>query len=77
MIRFKNSRFADEDPARVLGDVEIPRLGTPASVPDPPAFGAASIISSGSLMKKNHYHIELAPEDAWITERRGKRRSIR
>lgn len=66
-IRFKNSRFVDDDLAgQVLGEVEIPQVGEVSlisfdphpNLPPHPYFEWFSI-------RKNHYRIELAPEDAW------------
>ena len=68
VIRFKNSRFADEDlAAQVLGDVEIPQVGDVSLISfDPHPHLVPHPYIEWFSMKKNHYRIELAPEDAWI-----------
>jgi hypothetical protein len=68
MIRFKNSRFADEDLAgHVLGDVEIPQIGDVSLISfDPHPHLVPHPYIEWFSMKENHYRIELAPEDAWI-----------
>ncbi|MBS0178909.1 MAG: hypothetical protein JSR20_09125 [Nitrospira sp.] len=68
VIRFKNSRFADEDlAAQVLGDVEIPQVGDASLISfDPHPHLVPHPYIEWFSMKKNHYRIELAPEDAWI-----------
>ncbi|MDR4475760.1 MAG: hypothetical protein R3B11_07075 [Nitrospira sp.] len=68
VIRFKNSRFADEDLAgQVLGDVEIPQIGDASLISfDPHPHLVPHPYIEWFSMKKNHYRIELAPEDAWI-----------
>ena len=67
-IRFRNSRFEDEDLAgQVLGDFEIPQVGEVSLISfDPhPMLSPHPYIEWFSL-GKNHYRIELAPGDAWI-----------
>jgi len=67
-IRFRNSRFADEDLAgQVLGDIEIPQVGEVSLISfDPhPMLSPHPYIEWFSL-RNNHYRIELAPNDAWI-----------
>ena len=68
VIRFKNSRFADEDlAAQVLGDVETPQVGDASLISfDPHPHLVPHPYIEWFSMKKNHYRIELAPEDAWI-----------
>ncbi|MBS0170347.1 MAG: hypothetical protein JSR62_08310 [Nitrospira sp.] len=68
VIRFKNSRFADEDLAgQVLGDVEIPQIGDASLISfDPHPHLVPHPYIEWFSMKKNHYRIELIPEDAWI-----------
>lgn len=68
VIRFKNSRFADEDlAAQVLGDVEIPQVGDASLISfDPHPHLVPHPYIEWFSMKKNHYRIELASEDAWI-----------
>lgn len=70
VIRFRNSRFADEEIAgHVLGDVEMPQVGDVSLISfDPhPNLPPHPYIEWFSL-RKNHYRIELAPEDAWVAE---------
>ena len=67
-IRFRNSRYEDEEIAgHVLGDVESPQVGDVSLISfDPhPHLSPHPYIEWFSL-RKNHYRIELAPEDAWI-----------
>ena len=68
VIRFKNSRFADEDLAgQVLGDVEIPQIGEVSLIAfDPHPHLVPHPYFEWFSLRKNHYRIELAPEDAWI-----------
>ena len=68
VIRFKNSRFADEDLAgQVLGDVEIPQIGEVSLISfDPHPHLVPHPYIEWFSMRKNHYRIELVPEDAWI-----------
>ena len=67
-IRFVNRNFADEDLAgHVLGDFEVPQIGEASLISfDPhPMLSPHPYIEWFSI-QKNHYRIELAPEDAWI-----------
>lgn len=67
-IRFRNSRFEDEDLAgHALGDFEIPQVGEVSLISfDPhPNLPPHPYIEWFSILK-NHYRIELSPEDAWI-----------
>ncbi len=68
VIRFQNSRFADEDLAgQVLGDVEIPQIGEVSLISfDPHPHLVPHPYFEWFSMRKNHYRIELVPEDAWI-----------
>ena len=68
VIRFKNSRFADEDLAgQVLGDVESPQIGDASLISfDPHPHLVPHPYIEWFSMRKNHYRIELVPEDAWI-----------
>ena len=68
VIRFKNSRFVDEDlAAQVLGDVEIPQVGDASLISfDPHPHLVPHPYIEWFSMRKNHYRIELVPEDAWI-----------
>ncbi len=67
-IQFRNSRFADEDLAgHVLGDLEVPQVGDVGLISfDPHPHLAPHPYIEWFSMRKNHYRIELAPEDAWI-----------
>ena len=67
-IRFHNSRFEDEDLAgQALGDFEIPQVGEVSLISfDPhPNLLPHPYIEWFSL-RKNHYRIELNPNDASI-----------
>ncbi|MDQ6735873.1 MAG: hypothetical protein M3Z35_17460 [Nitrospirota bacterium] len=67
-IRFCNSRFEDEDLAgHALGDFEIPQVGEVSLISfDPhPNLLPHPYIEWFSI-RKNHYRIELNPEDAAI-----------
>lgn len=67
-IRFRNSKFEDDDMAgHVLGDLEIPQVGEVSLISfDPhPNLTPHPYIEWFSI-RKNHYRIELAPEDAQI-----------
>lgn len=67
-IRFRNSRFEDDElAAQVLGDLESPQVGTVNLISfDPhPNLQPHPYIEWFS-MRKNHYRIELTPGDAWI-----------
>ena len=68
VVRFKNSRFADEDLAgQVLGDVEIPQVGEVSLISfDPHPHLVPHPYFEWFSSRKNHYRIELLPEDAWI-----------
>jgi hypothetical protein len=68
VICFKNSRFADEDLAgQVLGDVESPQVGDASLISfDPHPHLVPHPYIEWFSMRKNHYRIELVPEDAWI-----------
>ncbi|MBA2251211.1 MAG: hypothetical protein H0W13_00695 [Nitrospirales bacterium] len=67
-IRFHNSRFEDEDLAgHALGDFETPQVGEVSLISfDPhPNLSPHPYIEWFSI-RKNHYRIELDPEDASI-----------
>ena len=68
VIRFRNSRFADEDLAgQVLGDVEMPQIGEVSLISfDPHPHLVPHPYFEWFSTRKNHYRIELLPEDAWI-----------
>ncbi len=68
VIRFRNSRFEDEDmAAQVIGDMENPQIGTVNLISfDPhPNLIPHPYIEWFSL-RKNHYRFELNPGEAWI-----------
>ena len=68
IIQFRNSRFADEDLAgQVLGDFEVPQIGDVSLISfDPHPHLPPHPYLEWFSTRKNHYRIELAPEDAWI-----------
>ena len=68
VIRFRNRRFADEDLAgQVLGDVEVPQIGEVSLISfDPHPHLVPHPYFEWFSKRKNHYRIELLPEDAWI-----------
>ena len=68
VIRFRNSRFEDEDmAAQVIGDMENPQNGTVNLISfDPhPNLTPHPYVEWFSL-RKNHYRFELNPGEAWI-----------
>ena len=68
VIQFRNSRFEDEELAgQVIGDIENPQIGTVNLISfDPHPHLVPHPYFEWFSMRKNHYRIELAPEDAWI-----------
>ena len=68
VIRFRNSRFEDEDmAAQVIGDMENPQIGTVNLISfDPhPNLTPHPYVEWFSL-RNNHYRFELNPGEAWI-----------
>lgn len=67
-IRFKNSKFVDDDLAgHSLGDFEIPQVGEVSLISfDPHPNLTPHPYIEWFSNKKNHYRIELAPEDARV-----------
>ena len=68
VIRFRNSRFEDDETAvSVIGDMENPQLGTAYVISfDPhPNLVPHPYVEWFSL-RKNHYRFELNPDDAWV-----------
>ncbi len=67
-IRFRNSKFSDDDLAgQVLGDFESPQVGEVSLI----SFDPHPLLSPHPYMewfsvRKNHYRIELAPGEAWV-----------
>lgn len=68
LIQFRNSRFEDEDLAgHALGDIEVPQIGDVSLVSfDPHPHLTPHPYIEWFSARKNHYRIELTPEDAWI-----------
>jgi hypothetical protein len=68
LICFRNSRFADEDlAAQVLGDLEIPQIGDASLISfDPHPHLLPHPYIEWFSLRKNHYRLELEPQDAWI-----------
>lgn len=67
-IRFRNSRFEDDDMAgHALGDLEIPQVGEVSLISfDPHPNLAPHPYIEWFSIRRNHYRIELAPEDASV-----------
>ena len=67
-IRFKNSKFEDDDLAgHSLGDFEIPQVGEVSLISfDPHPNLTPHPYVEWFSVNKNHYRIELAPDDARI-----------
>lgn len=67
-IRFKNSLFEDEEVAgQVLGDFEIPQVGEVSLISfDPHPMLSPHPYIEWFSVNKNHYRIELKPDEAWI-----------
>jgi hypothetical protein len=70
MICFRNSRFADDELAgQVLGDLESPQIGDVSLISfDPHPHLAPHPYVEWFSLRKNHYRIELTPEDAWVAK---------
>jgi hypothetical protein len=70
VIRFRNSRFEDEDVAvQVLGDMENPQLGTVYLISfDPHPNLMPHPYVEWFSQKREHYRFELSPGDAWIAQ---------
>ena len=68
VIRFRNSRFEDDETAgQVIGDMENPQIGTAYVISlDPhPNLVPHPYVEWFSL-RKDHYRFELSPDDAWV-----------
>lgn len=67
-IRFKNSRFVEDDWAgQILEDVEVPQVGEVSLISfDPHPNLLPHPYIEWFSVRNHHYRIELAPEDAWI-----------
>lgn len=68
VIQFRNRRFEDEDLAgQILGDMENPQVGTVNLISfDPHPNLVPHPYIEWFSARKNHYRIELEPEEAWI-----------
>ncbi len=68
VIRFRNSRFEDDDMAgQVISDMENPQLGTVNLISfDPHPNLAPHPYVEWFSLRKNHYRFELNPGDAWV-----------
>ena len=68
VIRFRNSRFEDEEMAgQVIGDMENPQIGTVNLISfDPHPNLAPHPYVEWFSLRKNHYRFELNPGEAWI-----------
>jgi hypothetical protein len=68
VIEFQNPRFEDEDIAgQVIGDMENPQIGDVNLISfDPHPNLAPHPYIEWFSARKNHYRIELEPEEAWI-----------
>ncbi len=67
-IRFRNSRFEDDDlAAQVLAEFEVPQVGEVSLISfDPHPMLSPHPYIEWFSVRKNHYRIELAPGDAWV-----------
>jgi len=70
VFRFRNSGFMDEDLAgHVLGDFEVPQVGEVSLISfDPHPLLSPHPYIEWFSVRKNHYRIELIPEDAWLLD---------
>lgn len=68
LIQFRNNRFEDEELAgHALGEIEVPQIGDVSLVSfDPHPHLTPHPYIEWFSVRKNHYRIELIPEDAWI-----------
>ena len=68
VIRFRNSRFEDDDMAgQVIGDMENPQIGTVNLISlDPHPNMAPHPYVEWFSVRNNHYRFELSPSDAWV-----------
>jgi hypothetical protein len=67
-IRFRNSRFEDDDQAgHALGDMDIPHIGEVGLISfDPHPNLAPHPYIEWFSIGQTHYRIELHPDEAWI-----------
>jgi hypothetical protein len=67
-FRFRNSRYEEDDVAgHVLGDFESPHVGEVSLISfDPHPLLAPHPYIEWFSVRRNHYRIELAPEDAHV-----------
>lgn len=70
VIRFRNSRFEDDDmAAQILGDMENPQLGTVYLISfDPHPHLMPHPYVEWFSQQREHYRFELSPGDAWIAQ---------
>lgn len=68
VIRFRNSRFEDEEmAAQVIGDMENPQTGTVNLISfDPHPNLVPHPYIEWFSVRKNHYRFELNPNEAWV-----------
>src|SRR4026208_917528 len=68
VIRFRNSRFEDDDMAgEVLGDMANPQVGTVNLISlDPHPNLEAHPPAEGVYLRKDHHRFELSAGDAWV-----------
>ena len=69
-FRFRNPRFEDEELAgHALGDFEVPQVGEVSLISfDPHPLLSPHPYIEWFSVQKNHYRIELEPEDAWLLD---------
>lgn len=69
-FRFRNSRFMDEEVAgHALADFEVPQVGEVSLISfDPHPLLSPHPYIEWFSVHKNHYRIELDPEDAWVLD---------
>ena len=67
-FRFRGRQFVDDDlAAQLLADFEIPHIGEVSLISfDPHPLLAPHPYIEWFSLRKNHYRIELVPQDAWI-----------
>jgi hypothetical protein len=68
VIKFRNSRFEDDDmAAQVIGDMENPQIGTVNLISfDPHPNLAPHPYVEWFSTRRDHYRFELSPNEAWI-----------
>jgi hypothetical protein len=70
VIRFRNSRFEDDETAgQVIGDMENPQIGSVYVISlDPHPNLVPHPYVEWFSQRKNHYRFELNPDDAWVVQ---------